>query len=51
MLRSFALLLTLAVTQLTQAAIPVAPDRHEGEGPYTQLILRGVTFADTKTKR
>lgn len=46
MLRTIALFLSLAVTQLTQAAIPVAPNRHEGEGPYTQLILRGVTVID-----
>ena len=25
------------------AAIPAAPDRDEGEGPYPQLILRGAT--------
>lgn len=28
---------------LAQAAIAPAPARHEGEGPYPQLILRGVT--------
>lgn len=32
-----------ALTGLAQAAITPAPDRHEGEGPYSQLILRGVT--------
>jgi hypothetical protein len=30
-------------SSLTLAAIPPAPDRDEGEGPYSQLILRGVT--------
>ncbi len=44
--RSFVVFLSLALTQLTQAAIPVAPNRQEGEGPYTQLILRGVTVID-----
>ncbi|MCX7034840.1 MAG: amidohydrolase family protein [Arenimonas sp.] len=34
-----ALLLPIAAT----AAIPVAPPRAEGEGPYPQLILRGAT--------
>ena len=35
-----ALLITGTVTH---AAIPVAPPRAEGDGPHTQLILRGVT--------
>lgn len=29
-----------------QAAIPPAPDRDEGEGPFDQLILRGVTVVN-----
>ena len=33
----------LLLTSLAQAAIAPAPARHEGEGPYPQLILRGVT--------
>lgn len=28
------------------AAIPPAPDRHEGDGPYAQLILRGATVVN-----
>jgi hypothetical protein len=32
-----------ATVQSLCAAIPAAPDRQEGEGPYSQLILRGVT--------
>lgn len=36
-------LLALLLAGSVSAAIPVAPDRHEGEGPYPQLILRGVT--------
>ncbi len=39
----FALTLPLATAQ---AAIMPAPDRAEGDGPYTQLILRGVTVVD-----
>lgn len=41
------LILAMAAFQpLAQAAIPTAPDRKEGEGPYTQLILRGVNVID-----
>ena len=36
-------ILALLAAPLAQAAIPAAPDRREGEGPYPQLILRGVT--------
>lgn len=36
-------ILALLAAPLAQAAIPVAPDRSEGDGPYPQLILRGVT--------
>lgn len=42
----FAMLLALSNVPLCFAAIPVAPNRHEGEGPYTQLILRGVNVID-----
>jgi hypothetical protein len=42
----FILILLMAGTELAQAAIPVAPNRHEGEGPYSQLILRGVNVID-----
>lgn len=31
----------LLLSSLVQAQIPKAPERKEGEGPYTQLILRG----------
>lgn len=34
-------LLFLLLSSLVQAQIPKAPERKEGEGPYTQLILRG----------
>jgi hypothetical protein len=42
----FILILLMAGTELAQAAIPAAPNRHEGEGPYSQLILRGVNVID-----
>ena len=29
-----------------EASVPVAPPRAEGDGPYGQLILRGVTVID-----
>src|SRR5437899_6960868 len=29
-----------------EQTVPPAPPRHEGEGPYAQLILRGVTVID-----
>jgi imidazolonepropionase-like amidohydrolase len=35
-----------AVSELAFAAIAPAPERREGEGPYQQLILRGVTVID-----
>ena len=42
--------LSLAVTLLSlaslKAQIPRAPDRSEGEGPWPQLILRGVTMVN-----
>jgi imidazolonepropionase-like amidohydrolase len=37
------LILALVWTQLAAAAIQPAPPRREGDGPYPQLILRGVT--------
>lgn len=42
------LLFTLAFAVATPAiaAIPAAPDRDEGEGPFPQLILRGATLID-----
>lgn len=36
-------LLALLLVQPVAAAIPAAPPRAEGEGPYPQLILRGAT--------
>ena len=36
-------ILALFAAPLASAAIPAAPDRREGEGPYPQLILRGAT--------
>src|SRR3546814_5777841 len=41
-LRLFAMALALVAGPLC-AAIPAAPDRRQGVGPYPQLILRGVT--------
>ena len=40
------LLAALFASEAAQAAIPVAPPRDEGEGPYPQLILRGVTVVN-----
>jgi imidazolonepropionase-like amidohydrolase len=42
----FAILLSIIYCQQIQATIKPAPNRQEGEGPYTQLILRGVTVID-----
>lgn len=36
-------ILALSLSQAAAAAIPAAPPRAEGEGPYPQLILRGAT--------
>ncbi len=36
-------LAALLATSSAQATIPAAPPRAEGDGPYTQLILRGIT--------
>ncbi len=38
--------LLFAVENVLAAAIPAAPARDEGEGPYSQLILRGVTVVN-----
>ncbi len=45
MKRAFVAAALLAACSVAQAAIPAAPARADGEGqgPYTQLILRGVT--------
>ncbi|MCF8285301.1 MAG: amidohydrolase family protein [Chitinophagaceae bacterium] len=40
----FTVLALIAWSQLIQAQITPAPDRKEGQGPYTQLIIRGVTL-------
>ncbi|MBV9185073.1 MAG: amidohydrolase, partial [Acidobacteria bacterium] len=43
-------LLTFLLLTTTTAALaappPFAPDREEGEGPWTRLIIRGVTLVD-----
>ncbi len=44
-LRAAAVAITLWST-LAMAAIDPAPERNEGEGPFSQLILRGVTLID-----
>ncbi len=44
-MRRFLLLLGFLCTPAV-AAIPPAPDRREGDGPYDQLILRGVTVVN-----
>jgi len=40
-MRKLMLLCILCISIALHAQIPKAPDRKEGEGPYTQLILRG----------
>ena len=40
----FTVLALIAWSQLIQAQITPAPDRKEGQGPYTQLIIRGVKY-------
>src|SRR5690606_24942066 len=42
-MRCFALLAAFLSAPLALAAIPAAPERDEGEGPWPQLILRGAT--------
>lgn len=39
-------LMFLAVTTLAQEKVQKAPEVKEGDGPYTQLIIRGVTLID-----
>lgn len=39
-------LLVLLTPAISLAAIPAAPERGEGEGPYKRLILRGGTLVD-----
>lgn len=46
MVRLTLLLALLSLATPAVAAIPAAPDRDEGEGPYPQLILRGVTVVN-----
>lgn len=43
MLRTLIIPILLFSSSLISAAIPSAPDRDRGEGPYQRLILRGVT--------
>jgi hypothetical protein len=40
----FTLLLVMTVVMSSSAQIAKAPERKEGMGPYTQLIIRGVTL-------
>jgi hypothetical protein len=42
-MRRLLFILALLLADAAGAATTPAPDRSEGEGPYTQLILRGVT--------
>ncbi len=44
LIRSIQLLVLSLLLQTANAQIPPAPDRNEGGGPYTQLIIRGVTL-------
>ena len=44
MKRIFFILITAFLFMSVTAQIPKAPDRKEGEGPWPQLILRGVTL-------
>ena len=43
-MKNLVLTLLIFVSALSQAQIPSAPDRTEGEGPWPQLIIRGVTL-------
>jgi imidazolonepropionase-like amidohydrolase len=45
-LMKYALLIVALTTAALAAPPPFAPDRHEGEGPWTRLIIRGVTLVD-----
>ena len=42
--RFFLILILLTTSLLNFAQIKPAPDRNAGQGPYTQLIIRGVTL-------
>ncbi|MFY7693684.1 MAG: hypothetical protein ACOVRE_01680, partial [Sediminibacterium sp.] len=42
-LNFFTLLIACLLCTSLYAQIPVAPNRNAGDGPYTQLIIRGVT--------
>ena len=44
LIRSIQLLVLSLLLQTVNAQITPAPDRNEGGGPYTQLIIRGVTL-------
>ena len=44
LIRSLQIALFSLFLQTVQAQITPAPDRNEGGGPYTQLIIRGVTL-------
>lgn len=44
LIRPFQVLLLCFCLQIANAQITPAPDRNEGGGPYTQLIIRGITL-------
>ena len=44
LIRSIQMVMFCFLMQTVQAQITPAPDRNEGGGPYTQLIIRGVTL-------
>jgi hypothetical protein len=46
MIRPLLLTVVLLFAQAAAAAIPAAPERDEGQGPWPQLILRGVTVVN-----
>ena len=43
-MRILAVMSLIVWGQLVHAQITAAPDRKEGQGPYKQLIIRGVTL-------
>src|SRR5438105_8249633 len=45
-LMKYALLILALTTSALAVPPPFAPDRKEGEGPWTRLIIRGVTLVD-----
>jgi hypothetical protein len=45
-MRKILFILGLCVTTLLHAQVTKAPEVKEGDGPYTQLIIRGVMLID-----